>query len=52
MLSVDGQGFMFGLTICKLLVTEYNGKLFFKSKFNKGSTFGFIMDMRHLESNP
>jgi signal transduction histidine kinase len=41
---------MFGLNVCKMLVSKYNGKMFFKSKINKGSTFGFIMDMKHLES--
>lgn len=41
---------MFGLTICNQIVKKYNGKLFLKSKINKGSTFGFDMDMKLFEN--
>jgi signal transduction histidine kinase len=40
---------MFGLNISKMIVAKYDGTLFFKSKINQGSTFGFIMDMKNPE---
>jgi len=47
----DEQEFKLGLNISKMIISQYNGKLFFKSKVNQGSTFGFIMDMKILENN-
>jgi len=45
-MSLDGQDFMFGLSISNLIVKSYDGKLSMKTKINKGSTFEFVMDMK------
>lgn len=47
-----GRGTGIGLTLCKQIITMHGGKLICRSKPGEGSTFGFVLTLPVIDSNP
>ncbi len=45
-IKIDTTGTGLGLFICKNIIDAHKGKIFFESKKNKGSTFGFELPIK------
>ena len=46
--KVSTQGIGLGLVISKKIVESYSGEIWFKSKWKKGSTFGFRLQLENM----
>ena len=49
--NINTEGIGLGLVISKLIVSKFNGKIDFKSKWKKGSTFFFSIQTQSFTSS-